>query len=89
MALLGAADKLNEYYKKMADSNAHILTMHMSDVDSTVVFTIADILLYHIVLHPEHKMAHFKKHWDTSLQQEVLELGQNAVCCSQQVIGFY
>ena len=40
------ADKLNEYYKKTADSDAHILTMRMSDVDSTVVFTIADILLY-------------------------------------------
>lgn len=31
-ALLGAANKLNEYYEKMAESDAHILTMRMSDV---------------------------------------------------------
>ncbi|KIL57452.1 hypothetical protein M378DRAFT_58137, partial [Amanita muscaria Koide BX008] len=64
-ALHAATDKLNEYYKKMADSDAHILAM---------------------LLHPECKMAHFKNHWDRTLQQEVSELGRKAFKeCYEQI----
>jgi hypothetical protein len=32
-----------------------------------------------VVLHPEHKMAHFKKNWGKRLQEDVTELGQKIV----------
>ncbi|KIL54872.1 hypothetical protein M378DRAFT_91765 [Amanita muscaria Koide BX008] len=55
-ALHAATAKLNEYYEKTADSNAHILVM---------------------LLHPERKMAYFKKHWSENLQKNVLDLGRD------------
>ncbi|KAG6887391.1 hypothetical protein C0995_015667 [Termitomyces sp. Mi166 len=54
--LNAATQKVNEYYKKTADSNAHIIA---------------------IVLHPTCKITHFKKHWDSDLQNEVLTLIKN------------
>lgn len=69
-------DKLNEYYEKTADSDAHILAMCMF---LWVLFLFL-LISWPVVLHPVRKMVHFKKHWDTALQKEVSELGRNAVC---------
>jgi hypothetical protein len=75
-ALDATTMKLNEYYQKTADSDAYMCT-----------FTISLGLCHPwwlLVLHPEQKMAHFKKHWDAELQQEVLMLAQNIYIISTE-----
>ena len=36
-------------------------------------------------LDPRKKFAHFKKNWDTTLQEEVKELVQKKVCIGSQI----
>ena len=73
--LQATTNKLNEYYKKTADSDAHISScVH---VPFCTLHMLTDGLE---VLNLVHKMAYFKKNLDKALQKEVLELGWNAVC---------
>jgi len=59
-ALEAAMEKLNEYYKRTAESDAHIITMGSSShIYSYLMFT-----LLHLALDPQKKFSHFKKNWD-------------------------
>jgi len=39
-----------------------------------------ELLILLIVLDPDTKMTHFKKHWDSELQGEVLKTAEEIVC---------
>ena len=66
-ALEAAMAKLDEYYKRTAESDAHIIAMGMF---FKVIF-----LIYpnnkDLVLDPRKKFKHFAKNWDTDLQDDV------------------
>jgi hypothetical protein len=69
-ALEAAMAKLDEYYKRTAESDAHIIAMGLH---FHIYFYITLIPLY-VALDPRKKFAHFKKNWDPTLQEEVKEL---------------
>jgi hypothetical protein len=80
-ALEAAMEKLNKYYKRTAESDAHIITMGLcSYIHIYVIFT----LLY-LALDPRKKFSHFKKNWDLTLQEEVKELVKTKVCTGIQI----
>ena len=74
-------EKLNKYYERTAESDAHIITMgSCSYIHFYVIFT----LLY-LALDPQKKFSHFKKNWDLTLQEEVKELVKMKVCAGIQI----
>ena len=75
-------EKLNEYYERTAESDAHIIAMGSY---SYTHFYIMLTPLY-LVLDPRKKFAHFKKNWSLTLQEEVKELVQKKVCIGN--LGF-
>jgi hypothetical protein len=81
LALEAAMEKLNEYYKRTAESDAHIISMGSH---SDICFYIMLTPLY-LALDPRKKFSHFKKNWDLGLQDEVKELVQKKVCIGIQV----
>ena len=63
-------EKLNEYYKRMAESDAHIIAMG-SHFHIHIHIMLTQLYL---ALDPQKKFTHFKKNWDLMLQEEVKEL---------------
>ncbi|KAJ3816107.1 hypothetical protein F5880DRAFT_1619778 [Lentinula raphanica] len=55
-ALEDGVAKVTEYYEKITDNQAYVLSM---------------------LLNPEKKTEHFKKHWDEDLQAEVRSIAEN------------
>jgi hypothetical protein len=74
-ALEAGMEKLNEYYKRTAESDAHIIAMgSYSYIHLYITLTPS-----YLALDPRKKFAHFKKNWDLTLQEEVKELVQKKV----------
>ena len=74
-ALNAAMEKLNEYYERTADSDAHIIAMGILFHSLCVIwFNQQDL-----ALDPRHKFGHFKKHWNTEQQREVDKVVQAKV----------
>jgi hypothetical protein len=74
-ALEAALDKLNGYYEKTADSDAHIIAM-----SAILLF-----VFHHAAnppfpaLDPAKKFGHFKKHWDADVYDDVVSVVQKKV----------
>lgn len=76
LALEAEIEKLNEYYKRTAESDVHIVSMGLCyDVYFYTMLT----ALY-LALNPQKKFTYFKKNWDLTLQDEVKELVKKKVC---------
>ena len=74
-----AIEKVEEYYEKTGTSDAYTFVMGESFLPSFFVMPVL-YLISLIVLDPDTKMSHFKKHWSQSLQDKVLESTENIVC---------
>jgi hypothetical protein len=68
-ALTAGMDKLDMYYQRSAESDAHI--MAMGKVVPFIISFFADH--YIIVLDPTKKMAYFHKNWKSDLVSKVEE----------------
>lgn len=75
-ALDAALAKVNEYYVKTAESDAHVMAMRKFNL---LVF-IQDLTETFIVLHPRRKLKYFKKSWSDDLVRDVKELAETIVC---------
>ena len=74
-ALEAAMEKLNKYYKRTAESDAHVIAMGLHfHIHLNIMLT----QLY-LALDPRKKFAHFKKNWNSTLQEEVKELVKKKV----------
>ena len=77
-AISAGMEKINEYYEKTAESDAHIMAMR--EFFSIIPLKMYAVLyIYFIVLHPKRKMKYFKKNWSSELQLEVLTLAEKIV----------
>ena len=74
-ALVAGLKKLEDYYKKTADSDAHIISMGVFFLFSLFG---ADVFC-HPVLHLAKKMKHFKEHWDLEEREAILDLVKKVV----------
>ena len=73
-------EKLNKYYKRMAESDMHIIAM-----GSHFQMHIYIILTWlYLALDPWKKFVHFKKNWDPMFQ-EVKELIKSNVHTGSQI----
>ena len=61
--------KLNTYYERSAESDAHI--MAMGNVTHLIYLSFADLCLTTSVLKLSTKMAYFKEHWEPDLVSKV------------------
>ena len=77
-------EKLNEYYKRTAESDAHIIAM--GSYSYTHFYIMLTPLALYLVLDPRKKFTHFKKNWSLTLQEEVKDLVQKKVCIGN--LGF-
>lgn len=68
-------EKLNSYYQRSAESDAHI--MAMGDVRFSDKLLSADLCA--AVLDPSKKMSYFRKHWPSDLVSDVEEAIQTRV----------
>jgi len=59
--------KVAEYYTRTACSDAYLVTMGVLNVFLFCYFNSC------LALNPEEKTAHFKRHWDASLQKDIME----------------
>ena len=59
---------------KTAESDAHIMAMHM--YNSVIL---VNIFSQYIVLYPKRKMKYFKKNWSAQLQKEVATIAEKIV----------
>lgn len=78
-ALEAAIAKLDEYYRRMAESDAYIIAMGMLFFWALAHPSIS-YLMETLVLDPRKKFRHFEKNWDADLQADVKELVQKKVC---------
>ena len=74
-ALEAAMEKLDEYYTRTAESDAHVIAMGLYFYFHFYIM----LTLSYLALDPRKKFAHFKKNWDLELQEEVKELVQKKV----------
>jgi hypothetical protein len=74
-ALSAGMAKLNSYYQRSADSDAHIMAM------GTLLDTALIRLANHrpAVLDPSKKMSYFRKHWPSNLVSDVEDTVQTRV----------
>jgi hypothetical protein len=80
--LLAAVEKLEDYYEKTAESDAHIFAM------GKLFFFRSDwVTDYCPVLHPKIKMSHFRKYWTSVDEDEIIsvlkEKVTSMILCSQ------
>ena len=74
--------KLNEYYKRTAESDVHVIAMGLR---SHIYIYNMLTLLYYKALDPRKKFSHFKKNWVPMLQEEVKELVKKKVHIDIQI----
>ena len=79
-------EKINEYYIKTAESDAHI--MAMSEYQFYLFIYVLSNHIY-IVLHPRRKMKYFKKNWSTDLQKDVANMVENIVCSESLTLSVH
>ena len=72
-----AMEKVEEYYNKMATTDAYTFVMGACVFFS--FFVMCNLILL-IVLNSDTKMSHFTKHWTKPLQDKVLESTEAIVC---------
>lgn len=76
-ALRAATKKVEEYYDKTADSNAHIIAMCAYSLCS--FNGCVRVLMCDSVIHPGKKMNYFKENWDEGLQRDIQVLAEKVV----------
>ena len=75
-AITAGMAKIDEYYQRSGASDAHIIAM--GNVTCSNHFHIG--LIFIVVLDPNSKMNHFKKHWSEDLISEVEDAVRERVC---------
>jgi hypothetical protein len=83
--LTAAMEKLNEYYKKTAELDAHIFAMGAFFL---YVFSCSQLKDIYLVLHPGKKMSHFKKYWASVDNDEIMLVLKQKVMSCQFSIGY-
>jgi hypothetical protein len=76
LALTAGMEKLNSYYKRSAESDAHIMAMGGY---SFLIILPASADLCAAVLDPSKKMSYFHKHWPSHLVSDIEEAIQSRV----------
>jgi hypothetical protein len=71
-------EKLNSYYERSAESDAHIMAMGDNALIS-LKFVVCAADLCAVVLDPTKKMSHFQKHWPSDLVSDVEDAVQTRV----------
>ena len=84
-ALDAALQKVNEYYEKTSESDAHIMAMRIYFIVLCCEYKLTKFIP---VLHPKRKMKYFKKNWSKALQKEVLSMAETIVCTKRIIISF-
>ena len=74
-ALKAGMQKLDQYYKHSAESNAHIMAMGKLTIIAWIVYS----LCCGAVLNPRKKIGHFAEHWLEDLHREVKEVVQTCI----------
>jgi hypothetical protein len=67
--LLASVEKLEDYYEKTAESDAHIFAM-----GTLFSFCLDWVKDYCPVLHPKIKMSHFRKYWTSVDENEIISI---------------
>ena len=84
-ALEAGVAKVEEYYEKITDNQAYIISMREFLLLFSAFFSYSLSL---VVLNTEEKTNHFKKHWNKDLQNKVRVVAEDVVSFLQFIMWY-